>query len=86
MTYLISEVSPPKGGTAKLAREVIAPYACILDFELRMAPGGALEAVSLGKGKCPLMSTGKGTAYMVYSVHTVVDYVLIQQILWHPSP
>lgn len=85
VTYLISEASPPKGGTSKLAREVLVPYAWILDFEFRMVPGGEFDIVSLREGKCPLTCAGKGTACMVYSIQMVVDYVLIHQILWYPS-
>lgn len=43
------------------------------------------EVVCLGKGKCPLTCAGKGTACLVYSIQTVVGYVHIHQVLWHPS-
>lgn len=46
---ILNEVSPPRGGTAKLAREVIAPYAYILDFELRTAPEGHWRLSPLGR-------------------------------------
>lgn len=82
---LIFEVSPFKGGISKPAIEVLMSYSWILDFELRTVPGEEFEVVSLTGSKCPLTCTGKGTACLGYRVQTVVDYVNIHQILWHPS-